>query len=52
MIIKTPIKPMITADQRWIPTFSCKKNIYKIVTIIGETKARVKAWAKDIIEIA
>ena len=49
---KTPIKPNTTAVQRLIPTFSFKIIAEKRVTIIGEINPRVRASAKDIIDIA
>ena len=47
--IKEPIKPIITADHLLNPTFSPKKTGEKAVTINGATKARVNAFAKEII---
>ena len=52
MMINTPKKPKNTASQRCMPTFSFKKNIDNIVTIIGDTNASVSASASDIIDIA
>ena len=49
---KDPIKPIITADYLLKPTFSPKKIGEKAVTIKGATKAKVNAFAKEIIEIA
>ncbi len=46
------MKPIITADHLLKPTFSPKKIGEKAVTIIGATKAKVNAFAKEIIEIA
>ena len=49
---KTPMKPTTTADQRLKPTSSFNMIAERRVTIIGDTKPKVKASAKDIIEIA
>ena len=50
--IKEPKKPIITADHLLKPTFSPKKIGENAVTIKGATKAKVKAFAKEITEIA
>ena len=49
--IKLPMNPTITAVQRLKPTFSFKKIGDKAVTINGAIKAKVNAFAKDIIDI-
>ena len=48
---KEPRNPIITAVHLLNPTFSCKKTGEKAVTIKGATKAKVNAFAKEIIEI-
>ena len=49
---KDPINPIITAHHRLKPTFSPKKIGEKAVTISGATNAKVRAFAKEITEIA
>ena len=49
---KDPIKPMITAIHLRTPTLSPKKKGDKAVTINGAMKAKVKALANEIIDIA
>ena len=49
--IKLPIKPTITADHLLKPTFSPKIKGDNVVVIKGATKASVKAFAIEIIEI-
>ena len=51
IIIKAPIKPTVTAHHLFIPTFSFNNKEDNIVTIIGATKAKVNAFAKEITEI-
>ena len=46
-----PKKPIITADHLFKPTFSSKKKGDKDVVINGATKAKVSAFAIEIIEI-
>ena len=50
--IKVPINPNDTAVHLFTPTFSFKKNGDKAVTQIGATKAKVKAFGREISEIA
>ena len=52
MTTKEPINPKITAVHLLKPTFSFKNIGEKAVTIKGAIKAKVKALAKDITEIA
>ena len=47
-----PINPIMTAAHLLNPTFSFKNIGEKAVTINGAIKAKVKALAKDINEIA
>ena len=46
-----PTKPIITASHRLNPTFSLRSNGEKTVTINGATKAKVRAFDKDITDI-
>ena len=46
VIISIPMKPIITANHRKIPTFSFNKNIEKIVVNIGAAKDILTTVAK------
>ena len=47
-----PTNPNDTAVHLFTPTFSFKKNGDKTVTQIGATKAKVKAFGREISAIA
>jgi len=49
---REPIKPIITAVHLLTPTFSPRKKGEKAVTIKGATNAKVKAFAKEITDMA
>ena len=50
--IRLPKKPITTANHLLKPIVSFKKNGANAVTIKGATNAKVKAFAKEITEIA
>ena len=52
IIINTPKNPVMTANNRLIPTFSPRRGIYNKVIKIGATKKRAVAVARGSVAIA